>query len=373
VLPCVFFRSFLVLRRSKMMPRARSPRGFTLIELLVVIAIIAILIALLLPAVQQAREAARRTQCRNNLKQIGLALHNYHDAMQCFPPGQIRGWNGTVELGNGASWGAMILPYMDQAPLYNKINFAYGINQATGGSPNNALVASLGPIPGVLCPSDTERPGRRSAHTPGQANYIASTPATSYFGTIGPFNTWGDSTSAKLSGGFFTIDSGPRSTIGAFKDGTSNTIAVGEQTYAVWTGGAWLGISHHTMDTTAPGNDNACCQDWWLHWGLYPITNKYNPSMLHPQLRFGSEHVGGAHFLLADGSVRFISENIEHKINTLATPATYNPDMGCYWTAVAGGCATAPGHFDDKATLANFMGLWQRLHHKNDGLVLGDF
>src|SRR5438128_1844485 len=101
------------------MPRRR---GFTLIELLVVIAIIAILIALLLPAVQQAREAARRTQCRNNLKQIGLALHNYHDTMNTFPMG-MSGWPGTLE-GAEWGWGVFIIPYLDQSALYISISQA---------------------------------------------------------------------------------------------------------------------------------------------------------------------------------------------------------------------------------------------------------
>src|SRR3954454_25192238 len=105
-------------------------RGFTLIELLVVIAIIAILIALLLPAVQQAREAARRTQCKNNLKQIGLALHNYHDTCNSFPPGWINTWASNPPRSNfpGNSWGwnAMILPMMDQGNVYNQINWSVG-------------------------------------------------------------------------------------------------------------------------------------------------------------------------------------------------------------------------------------------------------
>ncbi|MCA9163285.1 MAG: DUF1559 domain-containing protein, partial [Planctomycetales bacterium] len=96
-------------------------RGFTLVELLVVIAIIAILIALLLPAVQQAREAARRSQCRNNMKQLGLALHNYHDSNQCFPPNSH---GNATNLPNGFSWRVMILPGLDQGPLYNKFNFS---------------------------------------------------------------------------------------------------------------------------------------------------------------------------------------------------------------------------------------------------------
>ena len=104
------------------MKRNRS-HGFTLIELLVVIAIIAVLIALLLPAVQQAREAARRTQCKNNLKQLGLALHNYHDAFSVFPFGKGASYNGAAAY---ARWSqhAMLLPYIDQAPLYNSINFS---------------------------------------------------------------------------------------------------------------------------------------------------------------------------------------------------------------------------------------------------------
>ena len=99
--------------------RKPTVRGFTLIELLVVIAIIAILIALLLPAVQQAREAARRTQCRNNLKQMGIALHNYHDNFNIFPPGGLQASTD----GGGASFLAMLLPFMDQGPAYNRMDF----------------------------------------------------------------------------------------------------------------------------------------------------------------------------------------------------------------------------------------------------------
>jgi len=352
-----------------MLLRRRS--GFTLIELLVVIAIIAILIALLLPAVQQAREAARRSQCKNNLKQIGLALHNYHDNFSCFPPGQIRGAQGGIEYGNAFAWGAMILPYMDQAPLYNRLDSTIGIAQGS----NFTLVNSVGPLSMVLCPSDSDRPGVRGANT------LTTAPATSYFGTIGAFNTWGDSTNRNLSGGFFTIDPGPKSTIAAISDGTSNTIAVGEQTYRVWTGGLWLGVQHSTQTTSAPGTDTACCQDWFLHWGLYPITNKYVPGMLHAAYRFGSEHVGGCHMLMADGAVRFVSENIQHQQNALAVPAGYNPDMGCYWANGAQGCAdgTPPsaggtgGTFLDKNAFGANFGIWQRLHHKNDGLTVSDF
>ncbi|MDX2036897.1 MAG: DUF1559 domain-containing protein [Isosphaeraceae bacterium] len=124
--------------------------GFTLIELLVVIAIIAVLIALLLPAVQAAREAARRAQCVNNLKQLGIALHNYHDVTGAMPFGQGPfGWN---------DWNAQtfLLPYMEQTPLYNSINFSNGIS---GGAPNNAFNSTIQrvQVAGFLCPSDTNR------------------------------------------------------------------------------------------------------------------------------------------------------------------------------------------------------------------------
>src|ERR1700722_18327219 len=114
--------------------RSQSPRraGFTLIELLVVIAIIAILIALLLPAVQAAREAARRTQCRNNLKQIGLAFHNYHDAMRLFPPGYVAGTADITNTSPGWGWGAMILPFIEQTALNRKLDYRLSLTD-----PNN--------------------------------------------------------------------------------------------------------------------------------------------------------------------------------------------------------------------------------------------
>jgi len=152
---------------------ARSRRvrwGFTLIELLVVIAIIAILIALLLPAVQQAREAARRTTCRNNLKQIGLALHNYENSNKVFPPESIWAFRNP---GTGAweprnfTWIVMLLPYLDNAPLYNRINFSAPIwNQSDGIEP---IVRKQLPV--LTCPTDI---GLRSPHGMGYTNYAGA-------------------------------------------------------------------------------------------------------------------------------------------------------------------------------------------------------
>ena len=112
--------------------RSRGERAFTLIELLVVIAIIAVLIALLLPAVQAAREAARRVQCANNLKQIGLALHGYHDVWQTFPPAYLARPVTGLELGAGWAWGTLILPYSEQRPVYDAANFDLGFGEVSG-------------------------------------------------------------------------------------------------------------------------------------------------------------------------------------------------------------------------------------------------
>ncbi|MCG6155327.1 DUF1559 domain-containing protein [Rubinisphaera margarita] len=346
--------------------------AFTLIELLVVIAIIAILVALLLPAVQQAREAARRSACKNNLKQFGLALHNYHDTHSVFPPGQIRGRNSSVNLeyGNGFSWGSMLLPYLEQGAIYDQLNFEIGVFEGA----NKTLIQSLGPIDVALCPSDTERPRLRNIHASTTPNYVSSLPNLSYFGSSGAFNNWSDSTSTKLSGGFFTIDPAAPSTMASIKDGTSNTIAIGEASGAVWGGGSFLGVQHNTQ--TIPGADVACCQDWFLIYALYPITNQA-PAPYGASIRFGSEHDGGAQFLMADGGVRFISENIDHILEKTDLDANHKAanGAGCLWRTDSNqSCGSGgTGQFDNKAALSSLMGVWQRLHHKRDGLVIGEF
>ncbi|HET6425668.1 MAG TPA: DUF1559 domain-containing protein, partial [Planctomycetaceae bacterium] len=173
--------------------RGGQPGGFTLIELLVVIAIIAILIALLLPAVQQAREAARRTQCRNNLKQIGLALHNYHDNFNVFPMGYSDTVAGANERnGAGWSWQTFILPQIDHGTIYNRFNFSTTpYNNTYNGSPidNQSLVAT--PLTVFSCPSDTKP--ATAANNGGAANVAAgqgtaAAATTSYVGCRGAFN-----------------------------------------------------------------------------------------------------------------------------------------------------------------------------------------
>ena len=317
----------------------KRKRGFTLIELLVVIAIIAILIALLLPAVQQAREAARRTQCKNNLKQVGLALHNYHDVALSFPIGSARERRG----GWGVSWWAGILPYTDQAPLYDRLQFEGnhpgwthntgddGVNttpQSAGW--DNGQVAAQAQMTFMLCPSSPV-PAKRNTggghnitipHYHGIAG-AASDPTNGFTETRQFGCCWccgGLCSGGIISrGGMLVAGNGQAMKIRDCTDGTSNTIIVGE-------GSAW-----GTDSATGNNQVHHLVQHGWLMgaadaWGrgrafnittiLYPpnttdirlpgiCQNDGSNNGLH------STHTGGVQVLLTDGSVRFISENID--------------------------------------------------------------
>jgi len=296
------------MRTNKSHPRS----GFTLIELLVVIAIIAVLIALLLPAVQQAREAARRTQCKNNMKQLGLALHNYHDVHRAFPPGWIAVGNGPHSAHdglNGAGWGTMILPYLDQTPLYQKFDANVAIHDAVN-IPfiDNVLVA-------WQCPSDPKSDKWEIEHESSPGTVLAELPTANYIGSFGTDDLHGCENAAGTppvlpsgqckSDGVFYHNSKVK--IRDITDGLTNTFMVGERRtdptlgwYSTWPGMVAegeeafqriLGAADHV-----PNDRSAHFDD------------------------FSSRHVGGAQFTLGDGSVRFISENIDHGLyQSLAT------------------------------------------------------
>jgi prepilin-type N-terminal cleavage/methylation domain-containing protein len=307
-------------------PFGRQPRcGFTLIELLVVIAIIAVLIGLLLPAVQKVREAAARTRCQNNLKQMGLACHNYHDTNQRFPPGgKGYGWcnvsgqyQGDPQIYNlnGLS---LLLPYFEQGNLDSKFNRAEAMStQNTGyccslvgntngtlvGNPvtngNAALMATKLVI--LTCPSDSGNPmqGASGAYGPGgsfdgaKTNYDFITSTNDFscnywpVASRGARNMFGENSTTKLTD---------------VKDGTSNTLMLGETTFDVYNGrcASW-GYRAWVMTGIDPRygiND-------WTFGTITPV-----PGRLGSWGRAGSLHINGAQFVMADGSVHFISQDI---------------------------------------------------------------
>ncbi|MEX1229522.1 MAG: DUF1559 domain-containing protein [Planctomycetaceae bacterium] len=307
----------------------RRTSGFTLIELLVVIAIIAVLIALLLPAVQQAREAARRTACKNNLKQFGLALHNYHDAHQTFPPG----YNtiGASHRKGGAQ--IHLFPYMDLANVYNQINFSIVNGTDWMGDNSNSFPFMQTPPAVWLCPSNqdgkqvpTWRGTGSQWHLVGQCHYsmnggahqIDTANGCSQF--VYPGGYFGNS-SANLA---FTHDgrvvSGMFSTggwggkIADAKDGTSNTLLMGEirphcSLYNSNT--PWMCCSGGVAFTTGPINFPTCPGENGVPANASGA-GCGSPYAASVSEGFKSPHEGGGHFLLGDGAVRFISENVDY-------------------------------------------------------------
>lgn len=280
--------------------RAQGTRGFTLIELLVVIAIIAILIALLLPAVQQAREAARRSQCKNNLKQIGLALHMYHETAGTFPPGWIAQHPTTNQpywLGRpGWGWATRILPYLEQENVQNNlINF----NLSMLDSFHDQVRTTS--IPVFLCPSD---PGETTFMlTPGMMpmpNYSAGftdtrVPKANYIGVFGTVRMIdaGCPMGECVGNGSFVLQKAFR--FRDFTDGLSTTFITGERN-SEYSPSTWLGVFAGAAH--APGR-------------IVAVAENPPNSDITPAFTFSSSHTSGTHFLSGDGSVKLISENID--------------------------------------------------------------
>ena len=297
--------------------RRRSWRqAFTLIELLVVIAIIAVLIALLLPAVQQARESARRTQCKNNLKQLGLAMHNYLDTHKIFPCNSLdsSAWTG-IQHGTQLT---MILPFIDQASFYNSLDFTQQNVEGTviKGKPAYAWVMSA-----FLCPSYS---GDNGASGRAKTNYAPSMGAQQMdsrtcqlyspyggYGGGGFFNNGsvghGNTMSiGQISGIFGRMV--PSATMGQITDGTSNTILMGEvrPDCSDHINNGWMHNNSLWVATTPPINFPTCPGSPVLPNQCHQADN-WNTSQ-----GFKSQHTGGAHFILCDGSVRFLSENVDY-------------------------------------------------------------
>lgn len=288
---------------------ARLAKGFTLVELLVVIAIIGILIALLLPAVQAAREAARRSQCTNNLKQIGLALHNYHDTFKTFPPGA---WN-EANRGNRLAYTVFILPFMEQQAVYDEFDFEYPNYTGVNLNPGIRL------IPAYHCPSCRFKQSTYNADwVPAGA---AGTPSytTHYYAIMGPqginpmipggTTRYPESDNTNPHGGYAlsgVLHRNSSNNMGYIIDGTSNTIMVGEIS---WEGVQGTSASGTFRTWLRGASGTACGSAKNIEFGINVVP--YNGSNNFNDVSMGSMHPGGANFSVADGSVRFISETVD--------------------------------------------------------------
>jgi type II secretory pathway pseudopilin PulG len=313
-----------------------------LVELIVVFVVIAILVGLLLPALQQAREAARRTQCRNNFKQLGLALHNYHDTLTTLPPGYVIDPNGVY---HGWGWELLVAPYLDSSPIYFEISVVF----SGGLSTNPEFQTYSSQYPSFLCPSDratlrvkhvlvSTEPvidGVVSQRTVDVHNHFSR---SSYFGNAGylPANVGGIEPNASgeptsrdphLNAGSLGHTGSTYSTahrycdqqnfrgifgqnskvqFGDIKDGIANTLLVGERysprnTSAGAVGhGTWVGVP-----------DCSSAAGLAMALGDTAVSINIGARQRAETTGFGSVHSGGAHFLIADGTVRFLSQSID--------------------------------------------------------------
>lgn len=314
----------------------RRKRAFTLIELLVVIAIIAVLIALLLPAVQQAREAARKTQCRNNLKQIGLATHNYHDVYRVLMNGGEGGSSTPAPTARlttrRVGWALAILPYIDQAGMFNSFN----MDEWYTHSDNMELAQKK--IPGYACPSNPEatqlkmegfpmlqRPQLPDRPLFGRNDYggnwgeqgLRCDPTPS--GTFSCNNTYGNSSENPSQRGPMSLGNRRHVSLRDITDGTSNTIWIGEAPRANW--GIWAGVKNlhdqSVLLNSRAGDIDGRTGKVSTGCSITSGQPQYYPKGIAAcdinEQEFHSSHTGGVFFALLDGSVRFLSQRADVK------------------------------------------------------------
>ena len=296
------------------MVHSRTRSAFTLIELLVVIAIIAILIGLLLPAVQKVREAAARMSCSNNLKQISIAVHSYHDANNRIPFSWSPNLYGYGDSGRSWSWLSQILPYVEQQNLYNagQLGTAGGLNGVPPAAPvltfNQAAAVHATQIKTFLCPSDPSNTVARTDRFNGSTSLGAGN--TNYKGVAGNNWAWGSFPNTGPTGNsngldvgngmFYRSDNNRALTLIGVTDGLSNTLMVGEDLAAFNTHCAWARANYSTGTCAIPLNNALLAGQ--------PGFN--NPGDWGNVYSFRSRHTGGGQFGLGDGSVRFVRDSI---------------------------------------------------------------
>ncbi|MGE0758752.1 MAG: DUF1559 domain-containing protein [Pirellulaceae bacterium] len=319
-----------------------SRRAFTLVELLVVIAIIGILVSLLLPAVQAAREAARRMQCSNNLKQFGLAVHNYHDTYKVFPPQML---NMTTSNDRRWGWGVLILPFAEQGTLFDQLKPDGGRQIPVASTLYNGVALLQKPVPLHACPSDAG-PATNQFHPSVAASNNA--------------NNWYSKSNYVCNQQVFRyragIVGGACFSMAEVLDGTTNTLLIGErrlniplnQRYPgsiVWGTAQGTGDSANVFHAAHPINTRSRCADYDAD-GSDSTRTRFASSSTHP---------GGAQFAMTDGSVRFVAQTIA--LNPAATArALANTGNGC-----TTGTDTGPGW------------VYNNLCARDDGQVIGEF
>ncbi len=326
--------------------RSRRRRGFTIIELLVVIAIIAILVSLLMPAVQQAREAARRSQCQSNLHQIGLALENYHGIHNRLPPGESTDdWLGDTQMGSAWGWAVMITPQLDNGPMFKSLQPDETTLRQALSDPTKRKFLQI-PLPIFICPSDALGAQKNQYRTLRDVNDNLVEVATSNYVASHGVCAWNFQPPGfpERQPGVFGWNWGVR--YADIRDGQSSTIAVGERASGSIRGSeyggaaVWAGVTsptNITFSTTLPSDQADCVMG--LSYGLI------NPLNGAPH-QYSSQHEGGALFLFCDGSVHFLSENMHSNIDP-------DPTIGC---------VDATG-----------WGLFQKLTGYKDAGIVGEF